>query len=199
MNADEELAVQTLWAYRASFAYPTTKINANLRHYVKKANCDILIAQRMKRLPRILEKLHRHPRMRMSQMQDVGGCRAILPSQSAVYDVAAGLARNWDIVTSDDYVTEPRPTGYRALHVIVKRDGRPIEVQLRTIGQQDWADEIERLDGKYAYGLKVGEGPSDVLEYTRLFAELIWTTENGQTINRESLQRLRHLRETVAR
>jgi GTP pyrophosphokinase len=102
-----------IWDYRRQFSYPMTKINANLRHYVRTAGAPIIIAQRLKRLPRIIEKLSRHPRMRLSQMQDIGGCRAILPNQAAADNVLAGLQRNWEIITIDDYTKNPRPTGYR--------------------------------------------------------------------------------------
>lgn len=187
-------AVAVVWDYRAPFNYPLTKVNANLRYYVQKAECDVIIAQRMKRLPRIVEKLVRYPNMRLSQMQDVGGCRAVLPSQDAVSEVLDGLVKNWDVTLVDDYVTQPRPTGYRAVHAIVQKDGRPIEVQLRTFGQQDWADEIERIDGLIPHALKDGDGPEEVLEYTRLLAEVISDIEFGDPVTDETNQRLAELR-----
>ena len=183
-----------VWAYRGGFQYPLTKVNANLRYYVKKAGCEVFIAQRLKRLPRIIEKLHRHPRMRLSQMQDVGGCRAILPSQEAIERVLAGVNRRWDIITVDDYIASPKPDGYRAVHVIVRRGGVPIEVQLRTFGQQDWADEVERMDGRVDYALKDGEGPDDVLRYLRLLAEVIAAAEGGPIVTTERIQEMIRLR-----
>lgn len=77
-------AAETVWEYRATFNYPLTRVNANVRHYIKKAGCEVVVAQRLKCLPRIIEKLVRYPRMRLTQMQDVGGCRAVLPDQRAV-------------------------------------------------------------------------------------------------------------------
>ncbi len=187
-------AVRTVWQYRGPFNYPLTKVNVNLRYYVEKAGCDVIIAQRMKRLPRIVEKLIRYPNMRLSQMQDIGGCRAVLPSQDAVEEVREGLVRNWDITVEDDYVTQPRPTGYRAVHLIVQKDGVPIEVQLRTFGQQDWADEIERIDGLIPEALKDGDGPEEVLEYTRLLAEVISDVDFGEPVSVETFDRLEQLR-----
>jgi putative GTP pyrophosphokinase len=186
-----------VWDYRRQFSYPMTMVNANLRYYVRKEGAPIIIAQRLKRLPRIIEKLSRHPRMRLSQMQDIGGCRAIVPTQTAADNVLAGIVRNWEILAVDNYAANPRPTGYRAIHAIVRRANTPIEVQIRTTGQQDWADEIERIDSLAGYGLKDGFGPPDVLEYTQILAEVIAKFEAGHTVSTETIRRLQHLQRDI--
>jgi ppGpp synthetase/RelA/SpoT-type nucleotidyltranferase len=186
-------AIQTVWEYRRQFQYPLTKVNANLRHYVKATDCEVLIAQRLKRLPRIIEKLHRQPRMRLSQMQDVGGCRAILPSERAVRNVLAGITRNWDLITVDDYITEPKKDGYRGVHAIVRRGGVPVEVQLRTFGEQDWADEVERMDGLVPYAMKDGEGPPEVRRYLNLLSDIIAASESGRSVPEEWVAELHTL------
>ena len=43
-----------------------------------------------------------------------------------------------------DYVAKPKPTGYRAMHVVVQQHDRLVEIQLRTYRQNVWADEVER-------------------------------------------------------
>ena len=51
------------------------------------------------------------------------------------------IRKNWSRdFTRDprDYVAFPKDIGYRAVHYIVRRDGRAIEVQVRTRGQQQW-------------------------------------------------------------
>lgn len=189
--------VDMVWAHRATFQQPLTRVNAGLRYYVTKANAEIVIAQRMKRLPRIIQKLTRFPNMRLTQMQDVGGCRAVLPSQTVVQQVLAGIGKNWEVITVDDYVTNTPPTGYRAVHVIVRKDGVPIEVQLRTFGQQDWADEVERIDGLVPYALKDGEGPDEVLEYTRLLADVIVRIDAGELLDPQQAAALSELRSRV--
>jgi len=158
-------------------------VNANLRHYVKSAGSEVFIAQRLKRLPRILVKMARHPRMRLTQMQDVGGCRAILGDEAAVRHVLDGIQRNWDVITVDDYIENPKTDGYRAVHVITRRSEVPIEVQLRTAGQQDWADEVERIDGLMPHAVKDGEGPPEVVEYLKALAELIDAVEGGTPVD----------------
>lgn len=191
----ENAAIKIIWEYRQTFAYPMTKVSSNLRYYVAKHNSDaVFVAQRHKRLQRIVEKLERHPKMRMSQMQDVGGCRAVVNDQRAAYGVLAGIRKNWDVVGVDDYVAVPRPTGYRALHAIVRKDGCAIEVQLRTFGQQTWADEVERLDSQTTHQLKDGVGPADALLYTRGLADIISDIDAGRTPTPERSEELRRLR-----
>jgi ppGpp synthetase/RelA/SpoT-type nucleotidyltranferase len=130
-------------------------------------------------------------------MQDVGGCRAILPDQESVRNVLTGLERNWDIIAIDDYVANPKATGYRAIHVIVRKEGTAVELQLRTPGQQTWAEEIERIDSVSDYALKDGDGPPDVLAYTTKLAEVISVLDAGNRVNEEDLTVLRELRRNV--
>ena len=52
-----------------------------------------------------------------------------------------------EIVTVKDYIAEPKPNGYRSLHIIVripvyfmdKKEMVPVEVQIRTIAMDFWA------------------------------------------------------------
>lgn len=77
------------------------------------------MTQRLKRFGTIVHKLYREPHMALSQMEDIGGVRAILPSQTHVDKVRAGIERNWDVHRVRDYVAEPKSDGYRAVHIIV--------------------------------------------------------------------------------
>jgi len=110
--------------------------------------------------------------MRLSQMEDVGGCRAILAGGAP--EIAGVLRRirknKWAVVSYDDYVKAPKVTGYRAIHVVVLRDQHRIEIQLRTPGQHEWAEAVERASATTGFALKYGDGPSDLLTYFELAA-----------------------------
>jgi ppGpp synthetase/RelA/SpoT-type nucleotidyltranferase len=95
-------------------------------------------------MPTILEKLVRQPTMDITRMQDIGGCQAVLPSLEVVDAVADRIGRHWQIYRVHDYVAEPKESGYRARHVVVERDERLVEIQLRTPEQQEWAEAVER-------------------------------------------------------
>lgn len=111
--------------------------------------------------------------MKLSRMADIGGVRAVLPSQEAAYALAGRLRRNWTIVKVRDYVAEPKADGYRAIHLVSRNRGRLIEVQLRTANQDRWANTVERMSRIIAPGLKFGAGPPEVKAYFRQGALLL--------------------------
>lgn len=69
----ESLVVINNW--RASHAFPLNTFQMNLRRKGKALDEECLIAQRIKRLSSISHKLDRFQNMKLSQMQDIGGCR----------------------------------------------------------------------------------------------------------------------------
>lgn len=72
----------------------------------------------------------------------------------------------------DDYVDEPKVSGYRGVHVIVVYDDRVVEVQLRSQAQHDWAYAVEQLGGQLGHALKMGEGPPELLELMAVLADV---------------------------
>ena len=80
---------------------------------------------------------------------DIAGVRVIASYVGDVYILAQFLLAQDDleIVTVKDYVADPKPNGYRSLHVVVKvptyfLDQKlmvPVEVQFRTIAMDFWA------------------------------------------------------------
>lgn len=163
----EELdrAWEALTWWRSLHARPLSMVAANLRYHVDRASGrvegSLEVAQRLKRLPTIIDKLARE-QGRVTQMHDIGGVRAILPSLRHIYAVRRRLLKSWTIIRVRDYIEEPKSSGYRALHVIVQRRGYPIEVQLRTIAQDVWANIIEEQSRESGVGLKFGAGDADV-------------------------------------
>lgn len=74
--------------WRAAHAYPLHVFYMNLRGKAK-SRSDIIVAERLKRLDSIVDKLQREPSMELYRMQDLGGCRMILPSIDEVYSYSA--------------------------------------------------------------------------------------------------------------
>lgn len=175
--------------WRGLHAKPLTSVSANLRHYVK-PHGHILVTQRLKRLPTVIDKLLREPKMKLSQMADIGGCRALLHDQAAVYNVAKRLRKNWDITRTRDYAAEPKTSGYRAVHLIVRRKGRLIEVQLRTPTQDEWANQVEEDSRRVGRDFKGGKGQSEVRDYYVVISELLALREHGAEPDDELRHRL---------
>ena len=83
------------------------------------------------------------------QIQDLAGIRVICSYVDDIYALAQALTSQDDItlVEEKDYIKNPKPNGYRSLHLIVsvpvffsqqKRQIK-VEVQIRTIAMDFWA------------------------------------------------------------
>jgi putative GTP pyrophosphokinase len=160
-----EKAWDALTWWRSLHARPLSTVAANLRYHVDRAQGRvggrIEVTQRLKRLPTIIDKLARE-QGRVTQMHDIGGVRALLPDLMSVYVARRRLLKSWTIIRERDYIAKPKASGYRALHLIVRRKGFPIEVQLRTIAQDAWANVVEEQGRQHGVGFKFGAGDADV-------------------------------------
>jgi putative GTP pyrophosphokinase len=195
-RAELEEAVAIIDWWRGEHAKPLSRVAANLSYYAA-AEGKPFVTQRLKKLQTMIGKLFREPGMKLGRMEDIGGVRAVLPSQDACYRVAKQIRRNWTITRFRDYVAEPKPDGYRALHLINRNRGRLVEVQLRTPFQDSWANLVEEFSRVAAPGLKFGGGPEELREYLVLLSDLAARKDRGLAIDHEALNRLQGLRTRV--
>jgi len=193
-------AISTVDWWRARHAKPLARVNAGLRHYVKKAGAsEQSVTQRLKRFETIVDKLERFPGMQLTRMEDIGGVRAILDSQRQVDAVAEALLRQpkWTIRRVRNYVDGRRPgpkaDGYRAVHVVVERDGCFVEIQLRTPWQDAWAQSVEQDTRRLRSRLKFGDGPNDLRQYYLLIAEFFAIRERLEAPSEEFMNDLANL------
>ncbi len=96
--------------------------------------------------------------MRLSQMQDVAGCRLVVENLRQQDLVVADLAR----LFPDHSIVDRRKTpshGYRAVHFIVRHQDKAVEIQIRTEPQHAWAEYAEKLADTIDPALKYGGGP----------------------------------------
>lgn len=172
-------AYDVVGEFRSSFQYPLTKVTMGLRQMVQRESEAVVVAQRLKRMDRILGKLRRMPATKLARMEDIAGCRAVLAAPSEVDGVLRRIHKRWDVVRERDYVQKPKSSGYRANHLIVARDACRVEVQLRTRGQQQWADAVESFASRFDLPLKDEQGPEEVLEFFLLAGQGIYNDEYG--------------------
>ena len=174
-------AVDVVSQWRASHNRPLNTFRANLR---RRAGRRGVVAQRLKRLPSIVSKLVRIPRIRLSQMQDIGGCRAIVPTADNAFDLAADLVSSrirHKLVRYHNYISKPRGTGYRGLHLIYEYDsdratewqGLQIEIQIRSRLQHQWATAVETVGTFIGDELKSNIGNSTWLRFFALMSSAI--------------------------
>jgi len=112
----------------------------------------------LKRFETTVEKLRRF-KSRLSSIEDIAGCRVVLPTIGEKHHLAELVTQEWSTVRTRDYQTKPRD-GYRALHVVVRAHGRPVEVQLRTELEDRWANTAEALADVVDPEIKYGGGPA---------------------------------------
>lgn len=189
-------AVNTVEWWRSLHARPLARVNANLRYYIRKVGARPDVTQRLKRFSTIVHKLEREPTMALTNMEDIGGVRAILPTQKHVADICAMLDRadRWKIRRRRFYVEggEPGPKsdGYRAVHLVVAKDGCFVEIQLRTPYQDAWAQSVEQDTRRLRAGLKFGAGPDDLRDYYLLVSEYFAMIEGNREPSQEFLEDL---------
>lgn len=66
------------------------------------------------------------------------------------------------------------------MHVVVRRDERLLEFQLRTPEQHRWAATVEQTGSRLRYNLKDGEGPAELVRYFCVAAEMVALQEAGE-------------------
>ena len=107
---------------------------------------NIIVAQRLKRLPTIIGKLNRFEDMRLSSMQDIAGVRIIVSDMKQLSTIEKRISRWRNLKRVKDYISNPKASGYRGKHFIFEKNGMFIEVQLRTQFQHIWATSVETID-----------------------------------------------------
>ena len=176
-----------LWAlnladkWRACHAYPINTFQSTLRVKLKKFSKEVIVAQRLKRMPTIIDKLRRYPAMQLTTMQDIGGIRAVLGSVNDVYKLADEYRKSsffaHSLVHENDYIQTPRDDdGYRSIHLIYKYinkqtpsyDGLRIELQIRTKLQHIWATAVETMGTFLGQALKSRQGDQEWLDFFAL-------------------------------
>ena len=177
-------------AFRKAHRAPTVSARMGLKSCIASEGLTVVeFSQRLKRMPTVVDKLRRYQNMKLSSMRDVGGCRAVFESQKEVARVQQrfmdnSAERNGSDDGLRDYVLEPRPSGYRAVHVLTSYGGRRIEVQLRTRMQHDWARLVEDITVRTGIDYKSGDGSQDVHRWLRLLSTAVSFEEAGVSWSR---------------
>lgn len=107
----------------------------------------------------IVEKLRRES-IRLSQMQDIAGCRVVVVNVEQQDQFVASLKTDFPEASVIDRRAKPS-YGYRAVHIISEISGKPIEIQVRTSLQHLWADLSEKSSDIIDPTIKYGGGPDE--------------------------------------
>lgn len=185
-DLDGRQALTIINNWRSSHSFPLNAFHVTLRQRAKKVDARALTAQRLKRLPSIALKLTRFPDMRLTQMQDLGGCRAVLRTISDVDKLVAIYKRatvknpkaRHEFLHSKDYISEPKDDGYRSYHMIYRYrsrsrkhqpyNGLKIEIQIRSKLQHAWATAVEIVSTFTGQALKSNIGDDSWKRFFKL-------------------------------
>jgi ppGpp synthetase/RelA/SpoT-type nucleotidyltranferase len=123
----------------------------------------VVSASRIKNTSTILEKLRRQGGHTLSSIQDLAGLRIVIDGTRAEQDrVVEQLSATFSTAPRAPRIVDRRAKpvqGCRAVHVIVYPESFPIEIQVRTRWQHQWAEWFERLADRYGRGIRYGEPP----------------------------------------
>ncbi len=165
-EGDLKQATALIQAFRAAHERPLDTISYLIGRCCRELQIPIKLVKRLKRLETIIDKLQRKTlngqqtnQTCVTNMNDIGGCRAIFPNMESLELVRKRLTKTPKgktcvrIKDIDDYIRQPKYNncGYRSLHIIYQYEhsvGKKfkIEAQLRTELQHLWATTVEIVD-----------------------------------------------------
>lgn len=187
-EAADTFAEMMCW-YECAIKEIRTKLEVlNAEFQAKKSRNPIeTIKSRVKKPTSIFEKMERRGydinlETLMDKINDVAGVRVICPFIKDIYSVADMLASQDDITIIElkDYIKNPKPNGYRSLHLVVEvpiflstgKKPMKVEVQIRTIAMDFWASLEHQIHYK-----KFKEDKVEIVEQLAECATVIYETD----------------------
>ena len=152
---------------------------------LKKMGIAADVTGRPKHIYSIYNKM-RQKNLDFSELFDVRAMRIIVQTERDCYSALGLVHELWMPMGDefDDYISRPKPNGYRSLHTVVAdTNGRPFEVQIRTRAMHEFAEFGMAAHWRYKEGPRPGAGDPAVGsgQYDRQLAWmrqlLAWNTE----------------------
>lgn len=179
--------------WRSAHNYPLNIFQTGLRRRARKIDANCIVAQRIKRISSIHAKISRYPTMRLSMMQDIGGCRAIMNNVADVRTLVESYKQSdlkHVLTQEDNYIDAPKVSGYRGVHLIYRYhsdkvktfNGLKIEVQIRSALQHAWATAVETVGTFIRQALKSSQGEADWLRFFALMGSVLAIREDTELV-----------------
>ncbi|MBR5547899.1 MAG: RelA/SpoT domain-containing protein [Clostridia bacterium] len=186
-------AITVIDNWRASHAFPLHVMYIHLRRMAQSCP-NALVVERLKRLDSIIGKLKRESGMDLWRMQDLGGCRVIVPTITDVYRFIEKYQKSsirHEYKRTYDYIKNPKKSGYRSVHLVYKyhsdksedyNQNMLIELQFRTHLQHIWATALETMGLFTKQALKAGQGDAHIKRFFVLVSSLFAMREECPVI-----------------
>ena len=174
ISSDSLLKLQE---FRVSYKNSLSTIFNILAEESKKVRKSRVVTYRIKRIESIISKLNRFPNMELGKMIDVAGCRCIVDSILDIYKIKEALEKRLDVFDIKNYI-DSKPIdddGYSAMHLYVRfkeEEKKPIEIQIRTKDQHNWATFVEIIDVIYNTKIKEGQKNPELQRFCYLFSSI---------------------------
>jgi GTP diphosphokinase / guanosine-3',5'-bis(diphosphate) 3'-diphosphatase len=170
-------------AIHESMLYETSKL---LERNIKRYTNNYEINSRVKSIYSIHKKaIEKHKKGHISnpdnfhELYDLFGIRIIIDTVENCYNALAEVQKLWSLVQAeyDDYISKPKPNGYRSLQAAVKlNDKMHAEVQIRTFEMH----EFNEFGTASHFGYKYSKG-ANKRNSSEWIKELLYLKENMQT------------------
>ena len=118
------------------------KAKESLRSALMQMGIQAEVSGRPKHIYSIWNKM-RNKGVDFSRLYDVRALRVIVEDERDCYTALSLVHEMWTPVPEefDDYISRPKPNGYRSLHTVVSdANGRAFEVQIRTRAMHEFAE-----------------------------------------------------------
>ncbi len=166
-----EADLRLLDSYRRSFTEAHEIVVGTIRKELKLEPTG----RRAKSTTSISDKLRRES-IRLTQIQDIAGCRLIVADIANQETVIQSLKNLFEKTVIVDRRQKPSH-GYRAVHVLVSCRGKLIEIQVRTKLQQLWAELSEKYSDIIDPAVKYGGGDENIQEILTFTSLLVASEE----------------------
>lgn len=127
----------------------------------------------------ISDKLRRES-IRLSQIQDIAGCRVVVENLESQNTTANALQDLFPGALVLDRRIKPSH-GYRAVHVVVTAQDKRVEVQVRTALQHLWAELCEKLADRVDKSIKYGGGGKEIAESLSTLSVIVSKQEETES------------------
>jgi GTP pyrophosphokinase/guanosine-3',5'-bis(diphosphate) 3'-pyrophosphohydrolase len=132
------------------------KITGDMRTELDKVGIEAEVYGRAKKPYSIWRKMQ-EKQLSFNRLSDIYGFRIITGSEADCYLTLGAIHGRWRAVPGrfKDYISQPKSNGYRSIHTTVSgRDGKRVEVQIRTRQMHDVAESGVAAHWSYRDGVR---------------------------------------------
>ncbi|MEX1235601.1 MAG: bifunctional (p)ppGpp synthetase/guanosine-3',5'-bis(diphosphate) 3'-pyrophosphohydrolase [Roseovarius sp.] len=133
-----------------------TRITGDIRKELAKVCIEAEVIGRAKKPYSIWRKMQEKD-LAFSRLSDIYGFRIICETEGDCYAILGAIHQRWRAVPGrfKDYISQPKSNGYRSIHTTVSgRDGKRVEVQIRTRQMHDVAESGVAAHWSYRDGVR---------------------------------------------